>query len=126
MTLHHSLSPNLKRDKKRDPDSHKFDNVPPELAFAATCVVVLKMAYGLDGKTRYLYTSVISMLISEVITRLPHETNDPACTLPRLEEYLTWLNTLNDADYGCENAKFSSDTQLSVPECGDSPLLICI
>jgi len=53
LTLHHSLAPDLKQSNKRDPDSHKFDNVPPELAFLATSIVILKMAYGLDGKTRY-------------------------------------------------------------------------
>jgi len=52
LTLH-TLAPDLKRDSKRDPDNHKYDNVPPELAFLATCIVVLKMVYGLDGKTRY-------------------------------------------------------------------------
>jgi hypothetical protein len=53
LTLHHSLAPKLKRSNKHDPDSHKYDNVPPELAFLATCIIVLKMIYGLDGKTRY-------------------------------------------------------------------------
>lgn len=55
LTLHHSLASNIKRERKRDPESHKFDNVPPELALIATCIMVLKMVYGLDDEdeTRY-------------------------------------------------------------------------
>ena len=53
LTLHHTLAPSLNRIKKRDPESHKFDNVPPELALSAAAVIVLKMVYGLDGRPRY-------------------------------------------------------------------------
>lgn len=53
LTLHHSLAPTLKRVKQRDPDSHKYDSVPPEVAFVATSVIILKMVYGLDGSARY-------------------------------------------------------------------------
>lgn len=55
LTLHYSLAPSLKQVGVRDPDSHKYDNIPPELAFLATCIVVLKMVYGLDGNPRYVY-----------------------------------------------------------------------
>lgn len=53
LVLHHSLAPSLKRVKQRDPDSHKYDSVPPEVAFTAASVIVLKMVYGLDGTSRY-------------------------------------------------------------------------
>lgn len=99
LTLHHSLAPDLKQSNKRDPDSHKFDNVPPELAFLATSIVILKMAYGLDGKTR-----------------LPKTSNDPACALPRLNEYIALLKNLDDADSKTKHAMFSSDTQMCVAD----------
>lgn len=49
LTLHHSLAPNLPRLKSSDPHSRKFDNAPPEVAFAAVVIVVMKLVYGLDG-----------------------------------------------------------------------------
>ena len=52
LTLHYSLSPILKRAKMRDPEHHKYDNAPPEVALIATVLVVLKLVYGLDGKKR--------------------------------------------------------------------------
>lgn len=52
LTLHHTLAPGLAQIKRRDPEIHKYDNVPPELALVATAVIVLKMVYGLDGKVR--------------------------------------------------------------------------
>jgi RNA polymerase I-specific transcription initiation factor RRN7 len=54
LTLHHSFSPGLKQIRKRDPEKHKFDHVPPELALISTAIVVLKMVYGLDGRPRLL------------------------------------------------------------------------
>ena len=63
LTLHYSLAPNLKQVNKRDPSSHKYDNVPPEVAFLATCIVVLKMVYGLDGKIRYTYDCSVFVMI---------------------------------------------------------------
>jgi len=97
LTLHYSLAPNLKQVNKRDPSSHKYDNVPPEVAFLATCIVVLKMVYGLDGKIR-----------------LPNTSTDPACALPRLDEYISLLKNLDDADSKSKHAMFSSETQMSV------------
>ena len=52
LTLHHSLAPSLLRMQQHDPESHKYDTVPPEVAFAASVIIVLKMVYGLDGKAR--------------------------------------------------------------------------
>lgn len=54
LTLHHSLSPGLKQIRKRDPERHKFDHVPPELALISTAIIVLKMVYGLDDKPRLI------------------------------------------------------------------------
>jgi RNA polymerase I-specific transcription initiation factor RRN7 len=52
LTLHHTLAPRLAHLKDDDPGSHKFDNVPPELALLVAVVIVLKMVYGLDGQAR--------------------------------------------------------------------------
>jgi RNA polymerase I-specific transcription initiation factor RRN7 len=52
LTLHHTLAPRLAHLKDDDPDSHKYDNVPPEVALLVAAVIVLKMVYGLDGRTR--------------------------------------------------------------------------
>jgi len=55
LTLHHTLAPRPAHLKDEDLDSHKFDNVPPELALLVAVVVVLKMVYGLDGQqARYV------------------------------------------------------------------------
>lgn len=52
LTLHHTLAPGLTRVKSSDPESHKFDNAPPEVALAAVVIIVMKMVYGLDGQPR--------------------------------------------------------------------------
>lgn len=61
LTLHHSLALNIKREK-RDPESHKFDDVPPELALIATCIIILKMVYGLDDEEKMRYGSSYPMV----------------------------------------------------------------
>ncbi|KAI0318706.1 hypothetical protein OF83DRAFT_1056361 [Amylostereum chailletii] len=90
LTLHHTLAPKLSKSKENDPESHKYDNVPPEVALLATCVVVLKLVYGLDGRER-----------------LPRDPGDPACALPRKDEYLGLIERL------CGDAKMSKDAILS-------------
>lgn len=52
LTLHHTLASNLPQSRDYDPQSAKFDNVPPEVGFIAAVVIVLKMVYGLDGRER--------------------------------------------------------------------------
>jgi RNA polymerase I-specific transcription initiation factor RRN7 len=52
LALHHTLAPRLEHLKDDDPDSHKYDNVPPELALFVAVLIVLKMVYGLDGRPR--------------------------------------------------------------------------
>jgi hypothetical protein len=54
LTLHHSIAPGLQRIRERDPKSHKYDNVPPEVAVFAVCLIIMKMAYGMDGKERFV------------------------------------------------------------------------
>lgn len=55
LTLHRSLAPALVRTKKRDPTFHKQDSAVPEVALASAVIVVMKMAYGLDGSPRCEY-----------------------------------------------------------------------
>lgn len=57
LTLHSTLAPGLRRIKAKDPEHHKYDNVPPEVALMATIIIVVKMTYGLDGKPRYWLAS---------------------------------------------------------------------
>jgi len=54
LALHHALAPRLAHLKEDDPDSHKYDNIPPELALLVAVIIVLKMVYGLDGQARWV------------------------------------------------------------------------
>jgi RNA polymerase I-specific transcription initiation factor RRN7 len=49
----------------RAPPTHALDEAPPELALMGAAVVVLKLAYGLDGHKRYvpLYSTAIAYLL---------------------------------------------------------------
>ncbi|KAH7914201.1 hypothetical protein BJ138DRAFT_1144338 [Hygrophoropsis aurantiaca] len=105
LTLHHSLAPTLRRIKRDDPESHKFDNVPPELALAATTIIVLKCVYGLDGKAR-----------------LPTHPDDPACALPKLDNYLALLRELNEADSKNDDTQFSSITPMAVGDLDEDTI----
>jgi hypothetical protein len=51
--------------KQYDAESHKFDNVAPELAFVATGIIVLKMVYGLDGRERFAGAVLKMFLLME-------------------------------------------------------------
>ena len=54
LALHNISSPRLRGLKQNDPRVHKSDNVPPEVALISTAIVVLRLVYGLDGRTRYV------------------------------------------------------------------------
>ncbi|KAF7352714.1 hypothetical protein MVEN_01237500 [Mycena venus] len=102
LTLHNSLAPRLKRVKRYDVESHKFDNVAPEVAFVTTGIIVLKLVYGLDGKER-----------------LPVHSEDPASDLPRIDEYLELLGRLNDADSNTRSAEFDSRTAMAIEDLSE-------
>ncbi|KAJ6485144.1 hypothetical protein C8R47DRAFT_549538 [Mycena vitilis] len=102
LTLHHSLAPRLSRIKPQDAESHKYDNVAPELAFVATGIIVLKMVYGLDGERR-----------------LPADSEDPACDLPRVDEYLAVVRRLDDADLETRAAEFDSRVGMAIENLRD-------
>ncbi|KII95103.1 hypothetical protein PLICRDRAFT_202168 [Plicaturopsis crispa FD-325 SS-3] len=105
LTLHNSMAPMLEQLQKRDPESHKYDNVPPELAIVATVIIVLKMALGLDGRPR-----------------APHDPNDPAFALPRLDDYLRLVRAMDDIDAGMQDSLFSAKTPMSVGDLTDDLL----
>ena len=54
LALHHMLAPRLAHLKEDDPESHKYDDIPPELALLVAVIIVLKMVYGLDGHARWV------------------------------------------------------------------------
>lgn len=122
LTLHHSLAPSLPRGSKRDPDSHKYDNVPPEVAFVATGIIVLKMVYGFDGKSRYAITYPVAIL-TLTAPRLPAGPNDPICSLPTLGDYLPLVRELESAGSKSQDEIFRSDTHMSVIALSCWPLL---
>ena len=53
LVMHNISAPRLRFLKQNDPKVHKSDNVPPEVVFISTAIVVIKLVYGLDGRTRY-------------------------------------------------------------------------
>ncbi|KAG7096862.1 hypothetical protein E1B28_004270 [Marasmius oreades] len=104
LTLHHSLVPGLMKAKTRDPESHKFDDVPVEVSFVAATIVVLKLVYGLDGNPRS-----------------PRDPDDPACILPKVEEYLEAVKKLNEDDLQ-EEAIFDYEKGKSVGEMSEEEI----
>ncbi|KXN89663.1 RNA polymerase I-specific transcription initiation factor rrn7 [Leucoagaricus sp. SymC.cos] len=105
LTLHSSLAPGLRRVKVRDPEHHKYDNVPPEVALMATIIIVLKMTYGLDGKPRS-----------------PDNAGDPALALPRADKWLAQLKELDGLDAATRDALFSSENVLAVGDLSETLL----
>ncbi|KAJ7638901.1 hypothetical protein FB45DRAFT_904216 [Roridomyces roridus] len=97
LTLHHSLAARLQRRRTRDPETHKKDNVAPEVAFLATGIIVLKMVYGLDGESRF-----------------PIDSDDAACEMPRLEAYLERLGRLPDGRF-----EFDSSAAMPIEDLSD-------
>ncbi|KAH9951607.1 hypothetical protein B0H21DRAFT_775794 [Amylocystis lapponica] len=104
LTLHRSLAPGLKRTRKNDPDWHKYDNAVPEVALAASAIIVLKMVYGLDGKVRS-----------------PQDKNDMGSALPRVSDYLACLDDMDKATQARGSA-FSADSQMTVLDLSNAEL----
>lgn len=53
LALHNISAPRLRGLRQNDPKVHKSDNVPPEVALISTVIVVIRLVYGLDERTRY-------------------------------------------------------------------------
>ncbi|KAF9446946.1 hypothetical protein P691DRAFT_803239 [Macrolepiota fuliginosa MF-IS2] len=105
LTLHSILAPGLRRIKTKDPERHKYDNVPPEVALMATIIIIVKMAYGLDGKPRF-----------------PDRAGDPTLALPRLDRWLALLEELNELDAGVKSTLFSSENALAIGDLDERHL----
>lgn len=93
LTLHSSLAPELERESESAPHHPKYDSIPPELAFMAVVVMVLKVMYGLDGKPR-----------------VARSRDHPQSMFPSTEEYLQLL-CKDDSD---QTELFSSERALSI------------
>ncbi|KAL1694517.1 hypothetical protein GGG16DRAFT_47033 [Schizophyllum commune] len=103
LTAHRSMAPGLEVAKKRDPESHIYDDVPPEVALLAATIVVLKMVYGLDGRARTADAD-----------------DDPACALPRLDDYLAHLRAMEDEEAGETGELFGAANNRSVATFDDA------
>ncbi|KDQ12748.1 hypothetical protein BOTBODRAFT_112506 [Botryobasidium botryosum FD-172 SS1] len=107
LTLHpYWLSPSLLQGRAKDkyrPSRHKSDNIPPELAFVACVITVLKMVYGLDGRE----------------SRLPTDPNDPACTLPTEEAYTATLREHQKLSLGSDEELFSTRSKMTALDMDD-------
>ncbi|KAJ8481779.1 hypothetical protein ONZ51_g5780 [Trametes cubensis] len=126
LTLHRSLAPALTREKKRDPTFHKQDSAVPEVALVAAVIVVMKLAYGLDGTPRYatvlLKKPAESMFsILAFCRRRPRDKDDPACALPVLEDL---IRAIRAADETTEATRppYSMDAHRSVLDMDDKML----
>ncbi|KAI0053573.1 hypothetical protein FA95DRAFT_1481367 [Auriscalpium vulgare] len=105
LTLHHTLAPSLQQTTGQGPESHQEDNVPPEVAFLAMCMVVLKMVYGLDGRNR-----------------VPKDPADPALALPRMHEYLTLIKNMREGDASSKANVFSARSNMPSVDLSDALL----
>ncbi|KAG6869271.1 hypothetical protein C0993_000024 [Termitomyces sp. T159_Od127] len=81
LTLHHTLAPGL----EKRPSGHAYDTVAPEVSLMGVAIIVLKMVYGFDGRTR-----------------TPRDGADVACGLTRADEFLTGLERLEKGEQGEE------------------------
>ncbi|KAL5508308.1 hypothetical protein ACEPAH_5927 [Sanghuangporus vaninii] len=97
LTINTVMAPPLSKQSRRDPTSHKSDNIPPELALVATVIIALKLIYGFDD--------------GKQVT--PKEDWDPAHTMPALEVYIDHLQTLATSEI-----KSSRKYYLSPPSAG--------
>ncbi|THH32943.1 hypothetical protein EUX98_g1296 [Antrodiella citrinella] len=105
LTLHHSLSPSLERRRAKDPSWHKYDNVPVEVSVACAVVVVLKLAYGLDG-----------------ISRRPKSRTDPIYALPEMKALLTQISKTEGAEKNSMAGVLSATSDLTALDLNDEQL----
>ncbi|KAF9008975.1 hypothetical protein BDQ17DRAFT_1406924 [Cyathus striatus] len=102
LTLHETLGPAPARIGKLNRGRHKYDSVAPEVGMVAVCIMVLKMVYGLDGKTR-----------------LPRGVDDPAWSLPEGGEFLKRMAAIGKEERERAEGVFSSENGMSVGDASD-------
>lgn len=114
LALHHTLAPRLAHIKEDDPDSHKYDNIPPELALLVAVIIVLKMVYGLDGQARWVNLPWFEgpNTGTHLSIRVPKNSVDPACALARLEDYLMVLKEAREAYTRSKEVLFSASSEM--------------
>jgi len=105
LSLHHSLAPSLSSIKRGDMECQKYDNVPVEIALAATALVVLKLVYGLDGKKR-----------------LPRHPDDAACAFPDVNKFLATITEASHTESRVNSHLFNSRVPMSVGDLDDATL----
>ncbi|KAG8218582.1 hypothetical protein J3R82DRAFT_4223 [Butyriboletus roseoflavus] len=105
LSLQGSSVLSLSSTRRRDTDSQKHDNPPPEISLVATAIVVLKLVYGLDGKQR-----------------LPRSSDDAACAFPAVTEFLAAVKAADHAESCVNSHRFGSQVSLSVGDLDDSDL----
>ncbi|KIJ20244.1 hypothetical protein PAXINDRAFT_96478 [Paxillus involutus ATCC 200175] len=86
-------------------ECQKYDNVPVEIALAATALVVLKLVYGLDGKKR-----------------LPRHPDDAACAFPDVNEFLATITEASHTESRVNSHLFNSRVPMSVGDLDDATL----
>ncbi|EAU84839.1 hypothetical protein CC1G_00358 [Coprinopsis cinerea okayama7 len=102
LTLRPSLTSGLAKNKAYDPGSHQYDNAPPEVSMMASCVIALKMVYGLDGTER-----------------LPRDAADPACALPSRDAFFGLLRNMVEEDAKVLESVFSAESSIPIQWCLD-------
>ncbi|KAJ8519394.1 hypothetical protein ONZ45_g3662 [Pleurotus djamor] len=123
LLLHRRLSPELARLAKSHPQGYKFDNIPPEVAFAALTVMVLKMVYGLDGYSRLVMcVSTSQYKLRAGLNRVPTSGDDPATWMPRLADFINIVKTTNVAEETSPEHLFSASAPASVTDLSDEVL----
>ncbi|KAH9965921.1 hypothetical protein BC827DRAFT_1181039 [Russula dissimulans] len=124
LVLHHTLAPRLAHVKAEDPDSHKYDNVPAELALLVVVIIVLKMVYGFDGQGRYVsaQASAVVDATETGLIRVAKNHADPACALPQSDDYLMIFRELKVAYTRDKEVLFSASSDTSVLDMDESML----
>ncbi|KAG8948116.1 hypothetical protein FRC04_010028 [Tulasnella sp. 424] len=105
-TLSRALAPKITRVRRKDGLVLKGDNAPPELSVVCAIIVVLKMVYGLDNRG----------------PRHPTNPEDPATSLPDVEEFLKTLRTSMDGQKKSRAAFLSSTSDRSVLDLNETEI----
>jgi len=105
LALHRLLAPELSVKHYKDGKTQKGDNAPPELSIVATVIVVLKMVYGMDDRSRQ-----------------PRHFEDPASSFPERDAFFCMLRDhlreIRDAPEGI----YSVNSRRSAPDMTDTEI----
>jgi RNA polymerase I-specific transcription initiation factor RRN7 len=114
LALHHTLAPRLADE---DPDSHKYDNIPPELALLVAVIIVLKMVYGFDGQRRCVSapaSTVRELMALKLLISVANNSADPACALPQMNDYVMIFREVKEAYARDKEVLFSASSDMWV------------